>query len=181
MLPTREEALKLIRDGLLFNPGPWGKHCLTAAHCAEKIASACGDMDVEKAYILGLLHDIGRKFGVRHLGHMLNIGDEGRYAKVFDSSGIMPACGAGKIHCTVDPYGDVKLCPSDEHVLKEEKNNLLEKDMKQIWKDSSVLNWIRGAEFIKCQRCGERCEFSCPLARKERKEEFICSFKQVMH
>ena len=60
-------------------------------------------------------------------------------------------------------------------------NNLLEKDMKQIWKDSSVLNWIRGAEFIKCQRCGERCEFSCPLARKERKEEFICSFKQVMH
>lgn len=58
MLPTREEALKLIRDGLLFNPGPWGKHCLTAAHCAEKIASACGDMDVEKAYILGLLHDM---------------------------------------------------------------------------------------------------------------------------
>ena len=36
MLPTKEEALKLIRDGLLFNPGPWGKHCLTAAHCAEK-------------------------------------------------------------------------------------------------------------------------------------------------
>ena len=70
MLPTREEALKLIRDGLLFNPGPWGEHCLTAAHCAEKIASACGDMDVEKAYILGLLHDIGRKFGVRHLGHV---------------------------------------------------------------------------------------------------------------
>ena len=70
MLPTREEALKLIRDGLLFNPGPWGKHCLTAAHCAGKIASACGDMDVEKAYILGLLHDIGRKFGVRHLGHV---------------------------------------------------------------------------------------------------------------
>ena len=70
MLPTREEALKLICDGLLFNPGPWGKHCLTAAHCAEKIASACGDMDVEKAYILGLLHDIGRKFDVRHLGHV---------------------------------------------------------------------------------------------------------------
>ena len=38
--------------------------------CRKKIASACGDMDVEKAYILGLLHDIGRKFGVRHLGHV---------------------------------------------------------------------------------------------------------------
>ena len=27
-------------------------------------------MDSNKAYILGLLHDIGRKFGVRHLGHV---------------------------------------------------------------------------------------------------------------
>lgn len=70
MLPTREEAIELVRDGLVSNPGPWGRHCLTAAHCAEKIADACGDMDSEKAYILGLLHDIGRKFGVRHLGHV---------------------------------------------------------------------------------------------------------------
>lgn len=70
MLPTREEAIALVRDGLACNPGPWGIHCLTAAHCAEKIASACGDMDSEKAYILGLLHDIGRKFGTRHLGHV---------------------------------------------------------------------------------------------------------------
>ena len=68
MFPTREEALKLIRDGLLFNPGPWGKHCLTAAHCAEKIASACGDMDVEKAYILGLLHDMVKScYSVRRM------------------------------------------------------------------------------------------------------------------
>ena len=61
MLPTRKEAMALIRDGLSNNPGPWGKHCLTAAHCAEKIAAACGDMDAEKAYVLGLLHDIGKK------------------------------------------------------------------------------------------------------------------------
>lgn len=27
-----------------------------------------GDMDAEKAYVLGLLHDISRKFGVRHRG-----------------------------------------------------------------------------------------------------------------
>lgn len=72
MLPTREEAMELVRDGLLCNPGPWGKHCLATAHCAEKIASACGNMDAEKAYILGLLHDIGRKFGVKHLGHVLD-------------------------------------------------------------------------------------------------------------
>lgn len=70
MLPTRKEAIELLKDGLVSNPGPWGKHCLTAAHCAERIASKCDDIDSEKAYVLGLLHDIGRKFGVRHLGHV---------------------------------------------------------------------------------------------------------------
>lgn len=70
MLPSREEAEKLLIEAEKSNPGPWGNHSRIAAHCAEKIAMACADMDCEKAYILGLLHDIGRKFGVRHLGHV---------------------------------------------------------------------------------------------------------------
>lgn len=70
MLPTREYAEALLKDAEKCNPGPWGDHSRVAAHCAERIASACGDMDAEKAYILGLLHDIGRRFGVRHLGHV---------------------------------------------------------------------------------------------------------------
>lgn len=72
MLPTREEAERLLQEAENCNPGPWGNHSRVAAHCAEKIASACDDMDKNKAYILGLLHDIGRKFGVRHLGHVLD-------------------------------------------------------------------------------------------------------------
>ena len=60
MLPTREEAMKLVQDGLSCNSGSWGK----VAHCAEKL-----QVYDEKAYILGLLHDIG-KFGVRHFGHV---------------------------------------------------------------------------------------------------------------
>ncbi|MDC7293780.1 MULTISPECIES: HD domain-containing protein [unclassified Butyrivibrio] len=70
MLPTRSEAEKLLAEAEKCNPGPWGNHSRVAAHCAERIALGCGDMDPEKAYILGLLHDIGRKFGVRHLGHV---------------------------------------------------------------------------------------------------------------
>lgn len=70
MLPTREEAEKLLQEAEQCNPGPWGNHSRVTAHCAEKIAGYCEDMDSEKAYILGLLHDIGRKFGTRHMGHV---------------------------------------------------------------------------------------------------------------
>lgn len=70
MLPTREEAESLLLEAESCNPGPWSDHSRVAAHCAEAIAELCDDMDSEKAYILGLLHDIGRKFGVRHLGHV---------------------------------------------------------------------------------------------------------------
>lgn len=70
MLPTKEEAERILVEAEGCNPGPWGDHSRTAAYCAEKIASHCEDMDGNKAYILGLLHDIGRKFGVRHLGHV---------------------------------------------------------------------------------------------------------------
>ena len=48
----------------------WGNHSRITAHCAEKIALSCEGMDADRAYILGLLHDIGRKFGIRHLGHV---------------------------------------------------------------------------------------------------------------
>ena len=70
MLPTRAEAEQLLLEAEICNPGPWGNHSRVAAHCGEKIASACQDMNKDKAYILGLLHDIGRKFGIRHLGHV---------------------------------------------------------------------------------------------------------------
>lgn len=70
MLPTREKAEELLREAEACNPGPWGNHSRTVAHCAEKIAEGCDDMDADKAYIVGLLHDIGRKFGARHLGHV---------------------------------------------------------------------------------------------------------------
>lgn len=70
MIPTREKAEELLRDGEACNPGQWAEHSRVAARCAEKIAAACGDMDAEKAYVLGLLHDIGRKFGVSHMRHI---------------------------------------------------------------------------------------------------------------
>ena len=70
MLPTRKKAEELLKEAEKCNPGPWGNHSRVAAYCAEKIAIECNDLDPDKAYILGLLHDIGRKFGTRHMGHV---------------------------------------------------------------------------------------------------------------
>ena len=69
MYPTKEEAEILLIDAEKCNPGRWVGHSKTAAHCAERIAFFTG-MDPEKAYVLGLLHDIGRKFGVSYLRHV---------------------------------------------------------------------------------------------------------------
>lgn len=70
LYPDRHIAEELLKEAETCNPGPWGNHSRVVAMCAEKIARACGDMDAEKAYVLGLLHDIGRKFGVKHFGHI---------------------------------------------------------------------------------------------------------------
>jgi len=70
MIPSREEAERIIKEAEAINPGPWGDHCRVAAHCAESIAARCEGMNPDKAYVIGLLHDIGRRFGGRHLGHV---------------------------------------------------------------------------------------------------------------
>ena len=63
--PTKEEAEALLAEAESCNPGPWGNHSRTAAHCAEAIAKRAG-MDAERAYVLGLLHDIGRMTDVKN-------------------------------------------------------------------------------------------------------------------
>lgn len=70
MLPDRNTAEQLLKDAEQCNPGAWVNHSKITARCAEQIAGACAGMNSEKAYIVGLLHDIGRKFGVKHMGHI---------------------------------------------------------------------------------------------------------------
>lgn len=70
MLPAREEAERILKEAESCNPGPWGNHSRVVAACAQRIAAHVDGMDPEKAYIVGLLHDIGRKFGIKHLRHV---------------------------------------------------------------------------------------------------------------
>ena len=65
MLPTGEEALHELEIAGEINPGPWTKHSINVGIAARNIAEKIPGMDAEKAYVVGLLHDIGRrcKFG----------------------------------------------------------------------------------------------------------------------
>ena len=71
MYPKIDEARALLKEAESRNPGPWGDHSRVAAECARRIAEACG-MNGEKAYVLGLLHDIGRRYGVSGIRHALD-------------------------------------------------------------------------------------------------------------
>ncbi len=64
MLPTAEEALHELNLAGELNPGPWVRHSLNVGIAARNIARRIPGMDAEKAYITGLLHDIGRRVGI---------------------------------------------------------------------------------------------------------------------
>jgi len=54
------------------NPGLWAEHSRYVAMACKNIASRCDDMSADTAYILGLLHDIGRYAGVSSEKHLID-------------------------------------------------------------------------------------------------------------
>ena len=64
MLPTAEEAMRELETAGELNPGPWVRHSVNTGIAARNIAEKVSWLDPEKAYILGLLHDIGRRIGI---------------------------------------------------------------------------------------------------------------------
>jgi len=63
-------AKMILEEAHSCNPGQWKQHSEYVAGAAKMIAGECEGLDPEKAYVLGLLHDIGRRFGVSHLAHV---------------------------------------------------------------------------------------------------------------
>ena len=64
MLPTADEAMRELKLAEELNPGPWVMHSVNVGIAAKKIAERIPSLDPEKAYIVGLLHDIGRRAGI---------------------------------------------------------------------------------------------------------------------
>lgn len=77
------DAEKELQLAARLNPGPWEQHSRVVAQNARRIAEKAKGLDCDKAYVMGLLHDIGRRAGIREIMHifdgydyMMGIGQE---------------------------------------------------------------------------------------------------------
>ena len=64
-------AQTYLRQAVQSNPGPWEQHSFSVADNAKRIAQKAG-LDAETAYVMGLLHDIGRGAGVSGIRHIFD-------------------------------------------------------------------------------------------------------------
>ena len=62
---TPEEAGRELDLAAEKTPGPWVRHSISVADNAGLIAVKINGMDSERAYVMGLLHDIGRREGFK--------------------------------------------------------------------------------------------------------------------
>lgn len=86
---TIEEAMEELKLAVQNNPGPWEQHSLVAADNARRIGEKVPGMDGEKAYLMGLLHDIGRREGVFGMRHIV---DGYNYLMRLGEAEIAPIC-----------------------------------------------------------------------------------------
>ena len=86
---TIEQAKQELKLAVQNNPGPWEQHSLVTADNAMRIAEKIPGMDPEKAYIMGLLHDIGRREGITGMRHIV---DGYRYLISIGEEEIAPIC-----------------------------------------------------------------------------------------
>ena len=53
-----------------LNDGGWIVHSLAVGTAAERIAALVEGLDAERAFVFGVLHDIGRRFGEMGMNHV---------------------------------------------------------------------------------------------------------------
>lgn len=72
MYPDVQRAQSELALAGQMNPGPWTEHSRNVALAARRIAEACGGLDADRAFVCGLLHDIGRRTGVAAMRHIID-------------------------------------------------------------------------------------------------------------
>jgi hypothetical protein len=71
-IPRLDEAVGFLDEAETLNPGPWVQHSKYVAQAAKLIATHHPRLDPNTAYIMGYLHDIGRREGVTDIRHIID-------------------------------------------------------------------------------------------------------------
>jgi len=116
------EIRPIEAESLLFaagdrNPGPWVAHSLLAGYAAKRIATADARLNPDQAFVMGLLHDIGRLYGPSGLRHVTD------GYKYLDSLGLRKCARVSLSHSfpdgRLDTYlGEPDVEPEDLNLLK---------------------------------------------------------------
>jgi hypothetical protein len=61
-----------LKEGNVRNPGPWVRHSELVGNAARIIADKIENLNAKKAYIMGLIHDIGRIVGIAQERHTID-------------------------------------------------------------------------------------------------------------
>jgi len=69
MFPNRKMAERELEIAGQLNQGPWIEHSINVGLAAQIIAEKCSNLNPDKAYVLGLLHDVGRRYGISSRRH----------------------------------------------------------------------------------------------------------------
>jgi putative nucleotidyltransferase with HDIG domain len=134
-IPTLRQANQLLEEATVLNNTPWVEHSKYVAKAAKYIADKSG-MDKERAYIFGLLHDIGRREGRYHFRH---ITDGYYYLK---SLGFDDAARICLTHCF--PYKNIESYFGEFDCKVEEKE--------------FVKDYINGVEYDDYDRLIQLCD-----------------------
>lgn len=87
MLLTKAKALEMLEESEKMNPGRWIEHSKKVGEAARRIAESL-NLEAEKAEILGLIHDIGKRFGekahhvIRGYEYLKNLGYDDDYCNI---------------------------------------------------------------------------------------------------
>ena len=176
--PQRSEALEILSEAEKLNPGPWVEHSKNVARCAEAIANECEDLDGEKAYILGLLHDVGRRVGK---GQLMHVYYGWRYMLELGYPDVAKVC-LSHSYNTHDMKDDMAVCDISDEQYNELVNALKtcvydEYDLLIQFCDSIAM--AQGVVDI-CERMSDikRRYGSYPQAKWDRNIEFLEYFSK---
>ena len=112
-LPSLSIAKCMIHEAGQLNPGLWVEHSFFTAQAAESIANNCPQLNPEDAYILGLLHDIGRREGKSNIRHIID-----GYA-FLKSKGYDDAAQISLTHSF--PYKDINIYFGEDDCTEKER------------------------------------------------------------